>query len=350
MRAGDPLAAGDGYEGDGCSAMEQILPRRTPGTHLLVEPHVTPLTRAFVVVVTATVALGAVVGPARAEEPDPDPVRGIVLPPLDAVVGLLPPVPVPAKPYTGDVCVDGADACIDDVIGRMEERLDRLTRSCAHSAIFSLAYLRVTENVRDAVRSGYFADRAWLNRVDAVFAELYFDVRDDWHAGRRDRIPKAWEIALDTEDKRRMTGLGNFMLAMNAHINRDFPHVLAEVGLTAPDGTSHKRDHDAYNQRLDSLYAPVFAEEAARFDPRFDDIDVSTIEETLAGVIMRGWREMVWRHAELLTFARTPAARRAVEQQIEMYAASQAMLMKEIFRSSRGGTAQRDAYCAAHHG
>ena len=70
-----------------------------------------------------------------------------------------------------------------------------------------------------------------------------------------------------------MSGLGNFMLAMNAHINRDFPYVLAKVGLTAPDGTSHKADHNRYNQRLDSLYMPVFAEEARRFDPTFDDID-----------------------------------------------------------------------------
>ena len=292
---------------------------------------------------------------ARAADDDPlgpfgPLIPGAVFGVFDPLIALFGPFPVPHTPYLGDVCPGGEDACIDDVVTEMEQRLAGLAAACEHDAIFSLAYLRVTENVRDAARSGYFADRKWLTQVDALFAELYFDVRDDWHAGRRDRIPKAWEIALDTEDKRRMTGLGNFMLAMNAHINRDFPHVLAEVGLTAPDGTSHKRDHDAYNQRLDSLYAPVFAEEAARFDPRFDDIDVSTIEETLAGVIMRGWREMVWRHAELLTFARTPAARRAVEQQIEMYAASQAMLMKEIFRSSRGGTAQRDAYCAAHHG
>ena len=277
-------------------------------------------------------------------------IPGAVFGVFDPLIALFGPFPVPHTPYVGEVCPGGEDACIDEVIIEMEDRLAGLAAACEHDAIFSLAYLRVTENVRDAARSGYFQDRKWLTQVDAVFAELYFDVRDDWEAGRRDQVPKAWEIALDTEDRRRMTGLGNFMLAMNAHINRDFPHVLAEVGLTAPDGTSHKADHNAYNQRLDSLYGPVFAEEAARFDPRFDDIDISTVEETLAGVIMRGWREMVWRHAEMLTFAKTAAARKAVEQEIEMYAASQAMIMKGIFKSSSGGTAKRDAYCATHHG
>ena len=95
-----------------------------------------------------------------------------------------------------------------------------------------------------------------------------------------------------------MSGIGNFMLAMNAHINRDFPNVIAEVGLTGPDGTSHKPDHNAYNPRLDALYAPVFAEMAARFDPTFDDLDLGPFDEAFVGGVMRGWREAVWRHAE----------------------------------------------------
>ena len=202
----------------------------------------------------------------------------------------------------------------------------RAGATCSHSAIFSLAYLRVTENVRDAVRSGYFADTKWLNRVDTVFADLYFKTTSDWEAGRRANIPAAWKIALTAEDDRAVSGLGNFMLSMNAHINRDFPYVLAKVGLTAPDGTSHKADHDRYNQRLDSLYMPVFAEEARRFDPTFDDVNFGTVEETAAGVIMRGWREMVWRHAELLALARTPTQRAVAQKQIETYAALQALV------------------------
>lgn len=275
---------------------------------------------------------------------DPDPLRGLLLPPLDAVVALLAPFPIPATPYTGEVCASGADACIDDVIVRMEDRLDGLVDTCSHSAVFSLAYLRVTENVRDAVRTGYFEDRAWLNRVDAVFAEMYFDTTSRWEAGQRTGIPRAWQIALRAEDDRAMSGLGNFLLAMNAHINSDFPRVLAAVGLTGPDG-SHKADHNRYNNRLDALYAPVFAEEAARFDPTFDDIDAGSAEEAVAGVIMRGWREMVWRHAEALVLARTPAARALVEKEIEIYSALQAQLIRTFFVAD---PAKRDAWCAAH--
>lgn len=313
----------------------------------------TPLTRVLALLLAPLLTLGLTLGPALspaaaapapAPTPQPDPLGRLLLGPLDALVGLLAPLPIPATPYTGDVCASGADACIDDVVARMRTRLDRVAGDCAHSSIFSLAYLRVTENVRDAVRSGYFADRAWLNRVDAVFAELYFDTTTRWEAGDRTGIPAAWRIALQAEDDRAMSGLGNFLLAMNAHINRDFPHVLATVGLTGPDG-SHKADHNRYNNRLDSLYAPVFAEEAARFDPTFDDIDAGTADETVAGVIMRGWRELVWRHAEALVLARTPAARRLVEQQIEQYAALQARLIRAAFVAQ---PAARDAWCATH--
>lgn len=306
------------------------------------------LRRATAVLTATVVAAALAVGgssPARADyEGDPDPLRGLLLPPIDSLIALLAPLPVPATPYAGDVCASGADACIDDVVSRMEERLDGLVATCSHSAVFSLAYLRVTENVRDAVRTDYFPDRAWLNRVDAVFAEMYFDTTSKWESGQRAGIPAAWRIALQAEDDRAMSGLGNFMLAMNAHINSDFPRVLAAVGLTGPDG-SHKADHNRYNNRLDSLYAPVFAEEAARFDPAFDDIDAGSGEEAAAGVIMRGWREMVWRHAEALALAKTPAARRLVEKEIEVYSALQAQLIRAVLVAK---PAKRDAWCAEH--
>lgn len=298
-------------------------------------------------VLTAALALAPALAPAPARADgtgDPDPLRGLLLPPIDGLISLLGPLPIPATPYTGDICVSGADACIDDVVVRMEQRLDGLVEDCSHSAVFSLAYLRVTENVRDAVRSGHFADAAWLNRLDAVFAEMYFDTTSRWESGRRTGIPAAWRIALQAEDDRAMSGLGNFLLAMNAHINSDFPRVLAAVGLTGPDG-SHKADHNAYNSRLDSLYVPVFTEQAARFDPTFDDLDAGTLDDTVVGVVMRGWREMVWRHAEALVLARTPVQRTLVEREIELYSTLQAQLIRSVFRAR---PAQRDAWCASH--
>ena len=294
------------------------------------------LTRLTVLACSAALATTLTAGPAQAAPVGPGA--------LDPVIGVLPPVPVPHTPYDGPVCADGDPQCIVDVIDEMEERLAPLAASCDHDAIFSLAYLRVTENVKAAADSGYFADRTWLTQLDAVFAEMYFDTMDTWHAGGT--VPKAWRIALQAADDRSMTGLGDFMLNMNAHINNDFPHALATVGLTAANGTSHKADHNAYNARLDSLYIPVFDEEAERFDPTFDDLDAGPLDDTTVGVIMRGWREMVWRHAENLVTARTAAQRAFAERAIEEYAAGQAAMIRQLF-ASPDGSAARDAYCEA---
>ena len=127
--------------------------------------------------------------------------------------------------------------------------------------------------------------------------------------------------------------------------------MLEKVGLTAPDGTTHKPDHNAYNQRLDSLYHPVFDEMAARFDPMFNKFDIGPVDELAVSTIMRGWREMVWRHAEALAATRgVPLLRKVVEKEIEEYAATQAELIKLVPIFVAASSPKRDAYCATHHG
>jgi hypothetical protein len=63
---------------------------------------------------------------------------------------------------------------------------------------------------------------------------------------------------------------------------------------------------------------------------------------------VRGWREMVWRHAEQLVNARTAAERAAVARRIEDYAALWAQLIAAV--PVPGYRAQRDAYCASQLG
>jgi hypothetical protein len=268
---------------------------------------------------------------------------------LDPIIQILPPRHVPYHPSTALACADGSPSCIDATIQRMRASYESLAHTCNHDAVFALAYLRVTENVRDALDHGLFADQVWLRNLDAEFAKDYFDTLANWNSGHRDRVPEAWRIALQAADDGSVTALGNFMLAMNAHINRDFSFVLASTGHTAKDGTSHKPDHNAYNPRLDSIYKPVFAEEAREFDPTFDDINIGPVDDEAVGAIMRVWREIVWRNAEALSLATTPEAKAAAAKRIESYAAAQAKLYRQMFASSPAKTAVRDAYCKAQH-
>lgn len=311
--------------------------------------------RAAVLAATTVLTVGLASPPAGAETApagDGDPLGQLLSPSNeDPLIGLLAALPTPYRPYTGPICATGDPQCIVDVIDEMERRLAPEAATCDHDAIFGLAYLRVTQNVKDAADHGYFRDRQWLTQIDAVFAHMYFATMDAWAAGRTSAVPHAWRIALRASDDRTMSGLGDFMLNMNAHINNDFPYVLEKVGLTAADGSSHKPDHNAYNDRLDSLYHPVFDEEAARFDPMFNRFDLGPVDDLVVSTIMRGWREMVWRHAEALAATRgNPALRAIVRNDIEEYAATQAQLIKLIPIFLASSSPQRDAWCATHHG
>jgi hypothetical protein len=304
--------------------------------------------QAVALALTAVLTLTLPAAPAQAD--DSGPLAQLLSPTIeDPIIALLAALPTPYRPYTGPICVSADPQCIVDVIAEMEDRLEPLAATCSHDAIFSLAYLRVTQNVKAAADNGYFADRGWLTQVDAVFAQMYFDTMDAWKAGQTTTVPHAWRIALRASQDRTMSGLGDFMLNMNAHINNDFPYVLEKVGLVAAGGTSHKPDHNAYNQRLDSLYHPVFDEEAARFDPMFNKFDLGPVDELVVSTIMRGWREMVWRHAEALAATRgKPVLRALVQKEIEEYAATQAQLIKLVPIFLAAASPGRDAWCAIH--
>jgi hypothetical protein len=331
-------------------------PAAVPGP--LLGPLLAPLLALVPALVFALVlALVLPLAPAASAAPAPPPtpeqaLERLLSPALeDPVIALLAALPTAYRPYTGATCPTGDPQCIVDVITEMRDRLAPLAASCDHDAVFALAYLRVTENVKQAADQGYFADRGWLTQIDAVFAHRYFDTLDAWRAGRTAAVPPAWRIALQASRDRTMSGLGDFMLGMNAHINNDFPYVLAEVGLTGPDGRTHKPDHNAYNDRLDALYHPVFAEEAARFDPMFDRFDLGPVDDLVVSTIMRGWREMVWRHAEALAHTRTnPVLRAVVEREIAEYAAAQARLIELVPLFLRSSSPGRDAYCLHQQG
>lgn len=267
---------------------------------------------------------------------------------LDPVVEILPARPVPYHPSTETTCADADPQCLTDTIAHLQQHADTLIARCDHDAVFALAYLRVTQEVSRAIDEGIYDDEAWLRHQDAVFAEDYFETYEAWHDGRKDEVPQAWRIALQAADDGSVSALGDFMLAMNAHINRDFSYVLAGVGLTGPDGKTHKPDHNRFNARLDALYQPVFAEMAERLDPRFDDLDLGPLDDEGVGTIMRAWREIVWRNAEALALAKTPLQRRLAEQRIESYAASQATLYRVLFAANPKQRQERDAFCASH--
>lgn len=250
-------------------------------------------------------------------------------------------------------CLDGSDECIERTIGEMWRRFHRMIPTCDHNAIFSLTYLRVTEDVREAIDTGFYPDLGWINGQDASFARIYFLNYANWRAGRLDLVPESWRMTFGASERKEVEGIGNLLLSMNAHINRDFPFVVYHAGVTDTDGSSKKPEHDAYNARLRALYKPMLAELAERFDETIDDYDVPGLvadDEAFFQLLVQ-WRETTWQNAVRLAEAENDAERRQVARSIEAYANAQAQL---IYAGSVYGPGEdastREARCAANGG
>jgi hypothetical protein len=273
-------------------------------------------------------------------------------PPFVGWSALLPGLSLPYDVTSPDDCVAGRVQCIDKLVREMTRRFEPLASSCDHDAIFSLTYLRLTEEYGRTVETPtFFDDTPFVNHEAVVFAGYYFAAHDAWTAGRISHVAPAWRIAFDAARDRAVSANGNLLLGINAHVQRDLPFVLYSIGLVKPDGTSRKSDHDRVNQILNRVTDDLIAEIARRFDPTIDDSNLPTyLDDLVLFQSIVSWRETAWRHAELLAQAPTSAARELVAQEIESYAASQASAIRTATRylPLLGGRAARDAYCAGH--
>lgn len=291
----------------------------------------------------ATLGLCWPAAPARADDP-----------PFVGWTAALPAIAWQYDASSVDDCVAGRIACVQKTIKEMQKRFNPLAVDCAHAAVFGLAYLRTTQTyLETAQTSGFYNDPAFVNHEDAAFAALYFGAYDDWAAGRLDRVPPAWRVALRAGAARQVSGTGDLLLGMNAHVNRDLPFVLAAIGLVAPDGSSRKPDHDQVNAMLNQVVQPLIAEEAARFDPQIESVRTPYgVGYTGLMQMLLAWRESAWRQAEQLVAAPDDAARAQIAAAIENNAVANALAIVAATRYIPPviSTSSRDQYCAVHAG
>lgn len=301
-------------------------------------------TRAALAILAASLSMCALAAPARAEN-----LPGI--PNWPELLPALPGVPAGTVPLDFDVCAKGRARCPRRVVAEMYERWRPLDRSCDHRAVFALTYLRTTEEFVRTVRTrpDFFSGVRWINHEDAVFAQLYFRAYDRWEKGKP--VPEAWRIAFESTRSPDLTAIGDLLLGLNAHINRDLPYTLAHVGLKNRQGQSRKLDHDRVNAFLENVADPLQIELARRYDEilTLTDLEPSPLDEITVLQAVRLFRENAWRNAERLVAAHTDAKRRLVADSIELEASIGAQLIR-LASTIPGYGAVRDAHCRARFG
>jgi hypothetical protein len=168
-------------------------------------------------------------------------------------------------------------------------------------AIFNRLYLQVTLAVDAASVGTAFENKSFVDRLDVVFARLYFEAEATIDSGAS--CPIAWRPLVETRSQPREPI--QFALAgMSAHINHDLPIAVVttceEFGLAPDDGSAVHRDY----QRVDGLLATVENDVAGWFDTGLiadiEDVTPKATDEALAMWSLAAARDVAWAHAKLL--------------------------------------------------
>ena len=168
---------------------------------------------------------------------------------------------------------------------------------------FNHLYLRVTLGVRAAMgTSAAFGDPAFLERLDVVFANLYFEAIA---AGDRDpgAAPPAWRPLLRARSTPNVHPLQYALAGMNAHINRDLPSGIVMVfeqlgGAPRPSDGRHD-DFQRVNGVLETVEAQIKKEFATGVVATVDRL-TAPIDDQLAIWSVRAARDAAWTNAEVL--------------------------------------------------
>jgi hypothetical protein len=150
---------------------------------------------------------------------------------------------------------------VEQVIERMRA-IDRELDPHDGVACFNRMYLRVTELVGQNIVEGFFEDPAFLERMDVIFAGLYFKAVDGAATGR----PLPWQPLFNARDNRVIWPVQFALAGMNAHINHDL--ALAVNATCQERGTSpHTKPVHADYLRVNDLLAKAEAEVRAEYEP-----------------------------------------------------------------------------------
>lgn len=174
---------------------------------------------------------------------------------------------------------------------------------------FNHLYLEVTRSVEQAVTTETFRDRTFLERLDVIFANLYFDAVA---AGSADAAtaPAAWRPLFEFRSRPGILPLQFALAGMNAHINRDLPQSIVSTYASA-GGAPVMRD-SRYEDfcRVNDLLEAVESQIKAGYSTgivAIVDAAAGTTDDAVAMFKVRAAREAAWTNAEVLwTLRATP--------------------------------------------
>jgi len=167
---------------------------------------------------------------------------------------------------------------------------------------FNHLYLAVTTAIRDSVATTTFNDPAWIEQLDVIFANLYFNAlalgADDVSAA-----PAAWQPLLAARSDPGLAKIQFALAGMNAHINRDLPVAIVQIyqatGGAPSRADPHYADYETVNGILETVETQVKQEFTTGILGAVDAV-AGPLDDVLAMWSVRAARDAAWTHAEVL--------------------------------------------------
>jgi hypothetical protein len=192
---------------------------------------------------------------------------------------------------------------VAEAIARMAE-IDAELPADDGLACFNRMYLAVTRQVGADIGAGFFADPAFMTRLDVTFAGLYFAAADAAADGAADpdAVPLAWRPLIELRAEPGIEPIQFALAGMNAHINLDLPVALVRTCAalrTAPDAGSHRADYEKVDRVLDAAEQSIrrsFETEAERAADRH----LAAVASLIASWTIGSARDLAWTNGLLL--------------------------------------------------
>lgn len=194
---------------------------------------------------------------------------------------------------------------IAEVVDALGTIIDWSIKASSRLGYFAALYKRITIAVGVAVEEGKFEDGARLERLDAGFANRYFDaLNGHFHPGRFPRPTHSWQVTFDAAGRPEPILVQHMFAGVNAHIGLDLG-IVAEALCPGPKLPTLREDFNRINAVLASQVRGV-VEDINELSPVLADLYavLKKDEINLINGTVEGYRDSAWRFATVL--AATP--------------------------------------------
>jgi hypothetical protein len=134
--------------------------------------------------------------------------------------------------------------------------------------------------------------------------------------------------------------VGDIMLGINAHVNRDLAYVYYQLG--ANSYADHFHVNEVLGRASSVAYPDIYAHLDDSLYAKMGGIPASLDLDIIA------WRDVAWRNAQRLLAAPDAHARALISGEIEANANAHARAIEAAFPATAGDNAARDAFCTSH--